>query len=245
MGSQEANDNEEYWLAGLAFLDSGNYIAVNRTLIRLFGLNEAVILGELSSEAMRWGKEGKLDNGWFFSRVEDLEDKTGLNAYYQRVAIKAFEECGVLEVKLKGMPRKRYIRINFNCLLSIIHSKQLTGFTTSGKPSAQLVLNGFDDTYIDKQPVIETSNGVSVVPKHKQTRFQSPTVDDVAAYCLERKNGIDPQYFVDYYEARGWVLKGGSKMKSWKATVRTWERNNVKGPSRKGRGSRNAEYDTV
>lgn len=63
-------------------------------------------------------------------------------------------------------------------------------------------------------------------------RFAPPTLDDVKAYCEERKNGIDPQHFIDYYEARGWELKPGQKVKDWKACVRTWERNGY-GASRK------------
>ena len=31
---------------------------------------------------------------------------------------------------------------------------------------------------------------------------------------------------MDFQEARGWVLSNGKKMKDWKATIRTWERNN-------------------
>lgn len=57
----------------------------------------------------------------------------------------------------------------------------------------------------------------------KPPRFSPPTVEEVRAYCQERKNGIDPQRFVDYYQARGWKL-GKESMKDWKATVRTWER---------------------
>lgn len=53
--------------------------------------------------------------------------------------------------------------------------------------------------------------------------FVPPTVDEVREYCLARKNGIDPQEFVDYYAARGWML-GKAKMKDWKAAVRTWEK---------------------
>lgn len=58
----------------------------------------------------------------------------------------------------------------------------------------------------------------------KTTHFIPPKVDEVKAYCEERKNGIDPQRFIDYYEARGWMI-GKNKMKDWKAAVRTWERN--------------------
>lgn len=54
-------------------------------------------------------------------------------------------------------------------------------------------------------------------------RFTHPTVDEVAAYCRDRQNNVDPQTFVDFYEAKGWTI-GKSKMKDWKAAVRTWEK---------------------
>lgn len=51
-----------------------------------------------------------------------------------------------------------------------------------------------------------------------------PSLEEVRSYCVERRNGIDPQGFLDYYEARGWRL-GKTPMKDWKAAVRTWEKN--------------------
>lgn len=61
----------------------------------------------------------------------------------------------------------------------------------------------------------------------KIVRFRKPTLDEISSYCRERKNGIDPQRFYDYQEARGWMI-GKAKMKDWKAAVRTWERNDPK-----------------
>jgi hypothetical protein len=60
--------------------------------------------------------------------------------------------------------------------------------------------------------------------KPKTKRFKPPTVEEVAAYCAERNNGIDPHSFVDSNEAKGWLV-GTTKtpMKNWKAAVRTWE----------------------
>lgn len=55
-------------------------------------------------------------------------------------------------------------------------------------------------------------------------RFVPPDVEEVRAYCLERRNEVDAASFVDYYEARGWSLGKGQPMKSWQAAVRTWER---------------------
>lgn len=53
-------------------------------------------------------------------------------------------------------------------------------------------------------------------------RFVPPSVEQVRAYCRERGNGIDPETFVDYYAARGWMV-GRSPMKDWRAAIRTWE----------------------
>ena len=55
-------------------------------------------------------------------------------------------------------------------------------------------------------------------------RFTPPTLENVKAYCHERKNNVDAVKFVDYYTANGWKV-GRNKMKDWKASVRTWERN--------------------
>ena len=69
---------------------------------------------------------------------------------------------------------------------------------------------------------------IYVVDKPQQTRthFTPPTLEEVKAYCIERNNNIDAEYFIDFQEARGWVLSNGKKMKDWKATIRTWEKNN-------------------
>lgn len=70
-------------------------------------------------------------------------------------------------------------------------------------------------------------NVVEPEPKKPKTKiFKPPTVEEVKAYCMERKNGIDPDYFVDYYQRDNWIMKNGRKMSDWKAAVRTWERNN-------------------
>ena len=41
---------------------------------------------------------------------------------------------------------------------------------------------------------------------------------------MERGNDVDPERFVDFYEAKGWMV-GKNKMKDWRAAVRNWERN--------------------
>lgn len=68
-----------------------------------------------------------------------------------------------------------------------------------------------------------------------------PTVEEVRAYCEERRNNVDPQRFVDYYESNGWRV-GKNPMKDWRACVRTWERSEVK-PQQKPASGRFANYE--
>ena len=62
------------------------------------------------------------------------------------------------------------------------------------------------------------------------TRFIVPTLDEVTAYCQERGNGIDPQSFIDHYTSNGWMV-GKTKMKDWKAAIRTWEARRRENPT--------------
>lgn len=65
--------------------------------------------------------------------------------------------------------------------------------------------------------------------------FHPPTAEEVAAYCLERGNGVDALKFHDFYASKGWMV-GKNPMKDWRAAVRTWERSGEKrsGPSCRG-----------
>ncbi len=60
-------------------------------------------------------------------------------------------------------------------------------------------------------------------------RFTPPTVDQVRKYVETREVKIDPQVFVDHYETNGW-FRGKTKIKDWKACVRTWEKNRTPNP---------------
>lgn len=54
-------------------------------------------------------------------------------------------------------------------------------------------------------------------------RFTPPTLQEVQVYCMSRHNNVDPEKFIDFYAAKGWMI-GKNKMKDWKAAVRTWEK---------------------
>jgi predicted phage replisome organizer len=74
------------------------------------------------------------------------------------------------------------------------------------------------DIDIDK----DIDNNGSCEPD-KPKRFIKPSVDEISKYCQERCNNVDANKFFDFYESKGWLV-GKTKMKDWKASVRTWER---------------------
>ena len=77
----------------------------------------------------------------------------------------------------------------------------------------------------DSPPESESKSESNTPPTPSEggKKFAKPTVEEVAAYCSARRNSVDAQSFVDFYESKGWVV-GKSPMKDWKAAVRTWER---------------------
>jgi hypothetical protein len=76
-------------------------------------------------------------------------------------------------------------------------------------------------------------------------RFAPPTIDEVAVYCQERGNKVNPKKFVDFYASKGWKV-GKNSMKDWKACVRTWEEEDAKkGSCKPATGTAHAPTDSL
>lgn len=85
-------------------------------------------------------------------------------------------------------------------------------------------------------------NNINIISESEETKmkkssgFKKPTIEEIKEYCLERNNDIDAEYFYDFYESKNWYV-GKNKMKDWKASIRTWERNNKSSTSDKPKRS--------
>jgi len=73
----------------------------------------------------------------------------------------------------------------------------------------------------DNKPEESTRKGSGERRTH---RFINPSIDEIKAYCADRGNAIDAEAFYNHYESNGWMV-GKVPMKSWKATIITWEKN--------------------
>lgn len=140
---------------------SNNYGLYNKTLAKKIGLHESIFLGEIISEYDYWNRMHSLtDDGYFYSTVENVMESTTLSDYQQRSIIKHLVELKILNVKVAGMPAKRYFKINEEQFYAILLEedkdsdnnpeskssketcyKDSTELTTSSKESKEQDLN--------------------------------------------------------------------------------------------------------
>lgn len=99
--------------------------------------------------------------------------------------------------------------MNNICETHVLHMGNRDGIENATKPTKRTA-----KAYI---PTIDTKG------------FSKPTLEQVRDYCVERKNTLNPQAFVDFYDSKGWKV-GNQAMKDWKAAVRTWETRHKAGP---------------
>ena len=150
-----------------------------------------------------------------------------------QLALKTFEQFGMVEVidnilcvsnweRYQNVDRLSEIR-EYNRLAKQKQREKQKLLQNNVKDKSK-TSQQCQDTDIDKEEDKEIDiKNIDKENKEKSKRFTPPTLEEVQAYCNERNNNINPEYFVDYYNSNGWIV-GKAKMKDWKATVRNWER---------------------
>ena len=72
-----------------------------------------------------------------------------------------------------------------------------------------------------------TNNHSTKVSKKKE--FIPPTLEEVKAYCKERKNNVNPQRFFDHYAVADWKDTNGKPVRNWKQKmISVWEKDDNK-----------------
>lgn len=99
---------------------STNFIMTNRDIIAEFGVNSAVMLGELYGRMNYFRKRNELKFGYFFATKESIEKSTKLSPYKQRKATSILQTAGILNVKHIDIPPKTYYKINEEKLMKVL-----------------------------------------------------------------------------------------------------------------------------
>ena len=151
------------------------------------------------------------------TEIDSLDNKNGCTASNEYLA--NFCQCSETKVSLaiKKLIELDYItQKSFNGRVRILKSR-LSNFERQTYKKCKA----------DLQEMKDYNNNINNNIDIKYNRFTPPTLEEVTAYCEERQNNVDAQRFIDFYASKGWLV-GKSKMKDWKASVRTWERTTPK-----------------
>ena len=107
----------------LSLLDKDGYITLNKSIMRYLGIDAAILFGELFSEFIYYYNNHMLtEDGFFFSKAENIEENTTLSAYKQREALKVLKEKNFVVVDLRGVPAKNYFSINLEAVDEFLNS---------------------------------------------------------------------------------------------------------------------------
>ena len=151
-----------------------------------------------------------------------------LQALLEKRYIYQFDN-GVIVIKhwrmANALRKDRYTPTAFQEELAKLDLKE-NGSYTWLPDGCQVVATRLPQDRLGKDSIGKDSIGES------KRRFTPPTVEQVREYCLERKNSVDPETFVDFYASKGWKI-GKESMKDWKAAVRTWEKRDKKDEPKK------------
>jgi hypothetical protein len=102
--------------------------------------------------------------------------------------------------------------------------KQLSEFNNVSQKRSKAAQKRWSDA--NALQVHSKSNAIREEKIREKNMFIAPTFLQVAEYCNERKNNVDVNKFIDFYDSKGWMV-GKNKMKDWKACIRTWEKSST------------------
>jgi hypothetical protein len=118
----------------LQLVANKSFITVNKVIAQRFGLDAAVLLGELASTQVYWEEQGGLDGeGMFYQTCEQITQNTTLSKHQQAKAAKVLEDAGVLKTKKKGLPPMKYYVIDADELWVMLNQRRLKNLTNDGE----------------------------------------------------------------------------------------------------------------
>ena len=120
-------------------LMSSNYYTLNKQIVKTLGIESAFLLTILIEAS-----DGLADEeGWFYQTIEKIGELTGIGRHKQDKIIKDLIESKILEQKNKGVPCKRYFKINYEMIENLVFQKQQTRLSQNDKLDCKKETNLF------------------------------------------------------------------------------------------------------
>lgn len=121
-------------------LMSSSYFVLNKQIVKAIGIEAGFLLTTLIEASDGLANE----DGWFYKTSLSLEEETGLSNHKQSKIIEELTKLGILEQENKGMPMKRYFRINFQKIEELVFKKDLKNSNTSIKENEKQGFKNFE-----------------------------------------------------------------------------------------------------
>ena len=121
-------------------LMSSSYFVLNKQIVKAIGIEAGFLLTTLIEASDGLAN----DEGWFYKTAPSLEEETGLSNHKQSKIIEELTKLGILEQENKGMPMKRYFRINFNKIEELVFKKDLKNSNASIKENEKQGFKNFE-----------------------------------------------------------------------------------------------------
>lgn len=94
-------------------MTAGNYFIIPTKIVELIGSNSTILLSFLlRKERYFEDREELTEDGFFYNTINDIEQFTHLSRYKQDYCIERLKEFNLIETDLRGLPAKKYFKIN-------------------------------------------------------------------------------------------------------------------------------------
>ena len=100
-------------------LMTSNFYVLNKQLVKSLGIETAFFLTTLVEADETLAD----DEGWFYQTSKTLEEITGLSNHKQTKCIEQLISLGILLQENKGVPMKRYFKLNYDQILKFLNTR--------------------------------------------------------------------------------------------------------------------------
>lgn len=154
-------------------LEKNRVIAYYPILTKVLGSAKAgLFLGQL----LYWYDKG-WDKEWIYKTIREIEEELGLSRSEQETAIKILVKRKMLEVKLKGIPRRRHFKLIVWKVIGQIGALQAKNYTLPpSRPSDQEQTTALEPDHIKKM-IDNPDKAVSIIGRYWRAKgFKLPSL---------------------------------------------------------------------
>ena len=140
------------------------YWVLNKKIVKQLGVETAFLLSSFAdAEDMLSDKDG-----WFYQTTETVENITTLSRYKQDRCIKQLEDIGILQKQTRGLPPKRYFKIDYDSVTNLLVSNSHIDMLETDKSNSEKLATSkeLSNKSLSNEELSNTKDIVEQTPPH-------------------------------------------------------------------------------